>query len=118
MAVTSPTSASPLLSLLEWDESAVHSWMVHLGLPQYEDVIYSELPSLRPADKVEHGITGDVLSVMDHTALTDLGITSLGHRLNLLRAVWELKRIQGLEIGEDEWSPQGGRHRSKVGMPG
>ena len=45
---------------------------------------------------------------MDHLALTDLGITSLGHRLNLLRAVWELKRIQGLEIGEDEWSPQGG----------
>jgi hypothetical protein len=62
------------------------------------------------SDKVEHGITGDVLSVMDHMALTDLGITSLGHRLNLLRAVWELKRIQGLEIGEDEWSPQGECH--------
>lgn len=62
------------------------------------------------ADKVEHGITGDVLSVMDHMALTDLGITSLGHRLNLLRAVWELKRVQGLEIGEDEWSPQGECH--------
>lgn len=62
------------------------------------------------ADKVEHGITGDVLSVMDHMALTDLGITSLGHRLNLLRAVWELKRIQGLDIGEDEWSPQGECH--------
>jgi hypothetical protein len=42
MAVTSPTSASPLLSLLEWDESAVHSWMVDLGLHQYEDVIYGE----------------------------------------------------------------------------
>lgn len=55
---------------------------------------------------------------MDHMALTDLGITSLGHRLNLLRAVWELKRIQGLEIGEDEWSPQGGRHIIKVVMPG
>jgi hypothetical protein len=47
---------------------------------------------------------------MDHMALTDLGITSLGHRLNLLRAVWELKRIQGLEIEEDEWSPQGEYH--------
>ena len=55
---------------------------------------------------------------MDHMALTDLGITSLGHRLNLLRAVWELKRMQGLEIGEDEWSPQGGKHGNKVGMPG
>jgi hypothetical protein len=60
-----------------------------------------------PAYLAEHGITGDVLSVMDHSALSDLGMTSLGHRLNLLRAVWELKRSQGLAIGEDEWSPQG-----------
>jgi hypothetical protein len=47
------------------------------------------------------------LSVMDHSALGDLGINSLGHRLNLLRAVWELKTEQGIEIGEDEWVPQG-----------
>lgn len=44
---------------------------------------------------------------MDHSSLGDLGITSLGHRLNLLRAVWELKSEQGIEIGEDEWVPQG-----------
>jgi hypothetical protein len=44
---------------------------------------------------------------MDHSALGDLGIHSLGHRLNLLRAVWELKTEQGIEIGEDEWVPQG-----------
>lgn len=30
------------MSLLEWDESAVHSWMVHMGLPQYEDAIYGK----------------------------------------------------------------------------
>lgn len=68
------------------------------------------------ADHVEHGITGDVLSAMDHLALTDLGITSLGHRLNLLRAVWELKRIQRLEMGEDEWTPQGGSHQTGVSL--
>jgi hypothetical protein len=68
------------------------------------------LPVVRLSNGAEHGITGDVLSVVDHSALTDLGITSLGHRLNLLRAVWELKRTQGLEIGDDEWSPQGGLH--------
>lgn len=39
MSVTSPTSASPSASLLEWDESAVQSYMDHIGLPQYEDVI-------------------------------------------------------------------------------
>lgn len=56
---------------------------------------------------VEHGITGDVLAAMDHASLLDLGMTSVGHRLNLLRAVWELKRHQGLPIAEDEWQPQG-----------
>jgi hypothetical protein len=42
MAVTSPTSASPGLSLLEWDEAAVHSWMSHLSLGQYEDLIFGQ----------------------------------------------------------------------------
>ena len=56
---------------------------------------------------VEHGITGDVLAMMDHASLQDLGIASVGHRLNLLRSVWELKQEQGLELGEDDWRPQG-----------
>jgi hypothetical protein len=55
----------------------------------------------------EHGITGDVLAEMEHTALADMGITSLGHRLKLLRAVWEIKKEQGLQIGEDDWKPAG-----------
>lgn len=39
MSVTSPTSASPGMSLLEWDEAAVQSYLSHIGLPQYEEVI-------------------------------------------------------------------------------
>ncbi|WVW82070.1 hypothetical protein I302_104075 [Kwoniella bestiolae CBS 10118] len=102
MSVTSPISASPGLSLLEWDEAAVQSYLSDLGLGKYEDVIY------------EHGITGDVLSVMDHSALQDLGMASLGHRLNLLRAVWELKKEQGVEFGEDDWKPQDAEENEKV----
>ena len=55
----------------------------------------------------EHGITGDVLSAMDHLALADMGINSLGHRLKLLRAVWEIKRDQGIQMHEDDWKPAG-----------
>lgn len=40
MAVTSPTSASPGMSLLDWDEAAVQSYFVHLGLAQYEHSIF------------------------------------------------------------------------------
>ncbi len=44
---------------------------------------------------------------MDHAALQDLGIGSLGQRLAVLRAVWELKKEQGIPMGEDDWRPQG-----------
>lgn len=56
---------------------------------------------------VEHGIAGDVLVALDHETLQDMGMSSIGHRLRLLRAVYELKVEQGLEIGEDEWRPPG-----------
>lgn len=56
----------------------------------------------------EHGITGDVLCALDNESLVDLGMTSLGHRLSVLRAVYELKKEQGIEMGEDDWRPQGG----------
>ncbi|WVR05716.1 hypothetical protein IAU60_002740 [Kwoniella sp. DSM 27419] len=102
MSVTSPKSATPGVSILEWDEAAVQSFLADLGLGKYEQVVY------------EHGITGDVLSVMDHATLQDLGMSSLGHRLNLLRAVWELKREQGVELGEDDWKPQEINEEQKV----
>lgn len=56
---------------------------------------------------VEHGIAGDVLVALDHETLQDMGMSSVGHRLTLLRAVYELKMEQGLEIGDDEWRPPG-----------
>ena len=43
---------------------------------------------------------------MDHESLSDMGMASLGHRLKLLRAVWEVKRDQGMEITLDDWQPQ------------
>jgi hypothetical protein len=47
---------------------------------------------------------------MDHDALSDMGMSSLGHRLKVLRAVWEIKREQGIEIGEEDWKPAGMSH--------
>ncbi|GFZ43211.1 hypothetical protein JCM24511_00930 [Saitozyma sp. JCM 24511] len=94
MAASPTVASSPTVSLLDWDEAAVQAFLANvLQMPQYEELIY------------EHGITGDVLAEMEHTALADMGITSLGHRLKLLRAVWEIKKEQGLQIGEDDWKP-------------
>jgi hypothetical protein len=44
---------------------------------------------------------------MDHDALSDMGMSSLGHRLKVLRAVWEVKKEQGIEIGDEDWKPAG-----------
>lgn len=45
---------------------------------------------------------------MDHASLIDLGMQSIGHRLKVLRSVWELKLEQDIELGEDDWRPEGG----------
>ncbi|BEJ02626.1 hypothetical protein CcaverHIS631_0704210 [Cutaneotrichosporon cavernicola] len=97
MTAVSPKPLSPGTHgtpIMEWDEAQVNAYFVSLGLKQYEEVIY------------EHGITGEVLCALDNETLVDLGMTSLGHRLNVLRAVFELKKEQGVEIGEDDWRPQ------------
>lgn len=48
-----------------------------------------------------------MLCALDNETLVDLGMTSLGHRLNVLRNVYEIKKEQGVEMGEDDWRPQG-----------
>lgn len=118
---TSPNSASSE-SVLEWDEGAVNDFVLSvLGAKKYEGVVYGMyslalLTSTSPssfwlfgtilANDAEHGITGDVLVAMDHESLSDMGMSSLGHRLKLLRAVWEVKKDQGMEMSQDDWQPQ------------
>nr|ODO02574.1 protein kinase regulator [Cryptococcus depauperatus CBS 7855] len=102
MDISSPKTASPPMSLLEWDEDAVVSFLKSLELGMYEDAIY------------EHVITGDVLSALDHEALQELGISSIGQRLSLLRAVYEIKMEQGIELGDDDWKPPYGPDRRQA----
>lgn len=44
---------------------------------------------------------------MHHDTLNDIGMSSLGHRLKVLRAVWEVKQEQGIEMAEGDWRPAG-----------
>jgi len=50
-------------------------------------------------------ITGDSLIYMRHEELKEMGITSLGHRLTLLKAVYEIKIKQNIQIEEDSYVP-------------
>jgi hypothetical protein len=80
-------------SLLDYTENDVHLFFKSLGLPQYEGHIR------------DNSITGDVLSTLDHDELKDLGVTSVGQRLAILKAVYALKQSQGITIEADDYIP-------------
>lgn len=54
---------------------------------------------------IDHGITGDILVHLDHEALRDVGIHSVGQRLAILRAVYKLKVEQNIPVEEGGWVP-------------
>jgi len=83
-------SSYPLESL---DESGVDSLFSHLGYPYYS------------SNLLEHGITGSVLVHLDHTALKDVGVHSVGQRLNILKTVYVLKVLSNIAIEEGHYVP-------------
>jgi hypothetical protein len=52
--------------------------------------------------RAEHGISGEVLVMMESDDLRDVGVTSLGLRLGVLKAVEALKVEQGLSSSHDD----------------
>lgn len=80
-------------NLLEWDEHDVHLWLSKLGYPQYEAQIQ------------EHHISGDILTQLDADALKEIGIATIGQRLAILKAVYQVKLAQGIEIEPGHYVP-------------
>lgn len=54
---------------------------------------------------VENEIAGDVLVHLDHDALKDLDVTSVGHRLYLLKQIYNLKIAHGVKFEKDDYVP-------------
>ena len=87
------STIDPEMSLLDYSENDVHVLFHSLGFPQYEAQIH------------ENSITGDVLATLHHDELKDLGVTSVGQRLTILKAVYNLKHTQGITIEPDDYIP-------------
>ncbi|KAG8748346.1 Adaptor for signal transduction [Ceratobasidium sp. 414] len=68
-------------SIVVWTEDDVQDWMVELGYPQYEE-------------QIRH-----------HEYLKDVGIKSVGQRLAILKAVYQLKVEQEIPIEPDAYIP-------------
>ena len=53
----------------------------------------------------DEGITGDALVALQHAELKEMGMTSVGHRLTILKAVYEIKVKQNVVIEPDHYIP-------------
>ena len=53
----------------------------------------------------DEGITGDALVALQHAELKEMGMTSVGHRLTILKAVYEIKVKQNVVIEPDHYVP-------------
>ncbi|BGP24212.1 MAKKKK cascade protein kinase regulator Ste50 [Rhodotorula toruloides] len=84
---------SYVVDLLSLDADGVHQLFAEIGFPQYQEQLN------------EHGITGDVLVHLDHPALKDVGVHSVGQRLAILKTVYELKVAQNIPIEEGHYVP-------------
>ena len=53
----------------------------------------------------ENEITGDILVHLDHEALKDIGVESVGHRLTILRNVYDIKVADDVPIEPEHFVP-------------
>lgn len=80
-------------SVLEWDVDKVGRWISYLGLGTYS------------ACFIDNGITGDVLIHLDQADLGEIGVRSVGHRLRILKAIYEIIIRQDIPMDGDHYIP-------------
>ncbi|KAF2863199.1 RA-domain-containing protein [Piedraia hortae CBS 480.64] len=86
---------SPLGSMLQWT------------MQQAADFIASLSPALKQYCQsfTNEGINGEALAALGHNELDELGVHSVGHRLTILKAVYEQKLRSGVRIEEGDYVP-------------
>lgn len=112
-----PMASEPLV--VTWDEETVQVWLSSIGYSQYYEHIVGQYMrrwtlahlNSQQTHRTEHGISGDVLIHLDFETLRDIGITSAGHRLDILKAIYRLKLENGIPIESDHYVPLCGSAR-------
>jgi protein STE50 len=80
-------------NVLEWDVERVSRWVSDLGLTQYGLAFR------------ENNIAGEVLVYLGHSELSEIGVQSVGHRLKILKAIYQLIVNQKLELDSEYYIP-------------
>lgn len=87
-----------------WTVDEVLEFLTRVNLDDYSnDFLGTAYTSM--ALTAENEITGDILVHLDHEALKDIGVESVGHRLTILRAVYDKKIADDVPIEPDHFVP-------------
>ncbi|PGH13852.1 hypothetical protein AJ79_03420 [Helicocarpus griseus UAMH5409] len=85
--------SSPRTIITEWSAEECADFAAGLGLSQYCDAF------------LENEIVGEALIALKHEELKEMGISSVGHRLTILKSVYETKVKQGIPLDADHYVP-------------
>ncbi|CAG8823877.1 30915_t:CDS:2, partial [Gigaspora margarita] len=91
-------------TVTKWDVNRVHTWFASLGFPNYESQIK------------EQDINGEILVLLDHEALKDLGVRSVGHRVSILKAIYNLKIQHNVPIELGQYVPPSAEFESAMNV--
>ncbi|KID78353.1 protein kinase regulator Ste50, partial [Metarhizium brunneum ARSEF 3297] len=83
----------PETIITEWNADECADFISTIGLPQYADAF------------VENEIVGEALVALQHEDLKSMGIASVGHRLTILKSVYDVKKAQDVPIESDHYFP-------------
>lgn len=83
----------PETIISEWNADECADFIASIGLEQYADKF------------IENEIVGEALVALLHDDLKQMGINSVGHRLTILKSVYDVKKAQDVAIESDHYVP-------------
>ncbi|KAK8101075.1 protein kinase regulator Ste50 [Apiospora kogelbergensis] len=84
----------PETIITEWTAEECADFVATIGLEQYSDRF------------LENEIVGEALVALLHDDLKSMGVASVGHRLTILKSVYDVKKAQDIPIESDHYVPQ------------
>jgi hypothetical protein len=100
----------PETIITEWTADECADFVSILGLRQYGDQFIgtASIPSSRRSfanHSTDNEIVGEALVALQHDDLKQMGVTSVGHRLTILKSVYDVKIKQDIPIESDHYVP-------------
>ncbi|KAK4639276.1 Mitogen-activated protein kinase adapter protein MST50 [Podospora bellae-mahoneyi] len=83
----------PETIISEWTAEECADFIASIGVQQYADIF------------LENEIVGEALVALQHDDLKSMGINSVGHRLTILKSVYDVKKAQDVPIESDHYMP-------------